>query len=104
MVSGPDLRRLLTIASRHKFALAGAATGFFLATPLFVIVSLWMKTGLLPNRLELLKPALRSRSSGLSLVTVSAVGVTGGWEYELRSAALLSCFCRRSCSGCMCLS
>ncbi len=78
-----ELRRLLTIASRHKLALAGASTGFFLATPCFVVVSLWMKTGLVPNRLEVFTPALRSPSSGHSLVTVSAVGVTAGWEYEL---------------------
>lgn len=41
-----------------------------------------MKTGLFPNRLEVLEPALRSPSSGLSLVTLRAVGVIGGWEYE----------------------
>ncbi len=41
-----------------------------------------MKTGLFPNRLELLEPALRSPASGLSLVTLRGVGVIGGWEYE----------------------
>ncbi len=82
IITQPDLRRLLTIAARHKRALAGGAAGFFLATPLSVIASLWMKTGLFPNRLELLEPALRSPSSGLSLVTLRGVGVIGGWEYE----------------------
>ncbi len=81
-VTQPDLRRLLTIASRHKLALAGGAAGFFLATPLSVIASLWMKTGLFPNRLEMLEPALRPPASGLSLVTLRGVGVIGGWEYE----------------------
>jgi hypothetical protein len=78
-----DLHRLLTIASRHKVALAGGAAGFFLAAPCSVIASLWMKTGVFPNRLELLEPALRSPSAGLSLTTVRAVGILGGWEYEL---------------------
>jgi hypothetical protein len=78
----PDLRRLLTIAIRHKIALAGGTAGFLLATPLLVIASLWMKTGLFPNRLELLEPAMRSPAYGLSLVTVRAIGATGGWEYE----------------------
>ncbi len=82
IITQPDLRRLLTIASRHKRALTGGAAGFFLATPLSVIASLWMKTGLFPNRLEMLEPALRSRASGLSLVTVRGVGILGGWEYE----------------------
>lgn len=78
----PDLRRLLTIASRHRLALAGGTGGFFFAAPCSVIASLWMKTGVFPNRLELLEPALRSPSSGLSLVTVRGVGILGGWEYE----------------------
>lgn len=78
----PDLHRLVTIASRHKVALAGGTAGFFLATPCSVIASLWMKTGVFPNRLELLEPALRSSSAGLSLTTVRAVGIIGGWEYE----------------------
>jgi hypothetical protein len=89
IVGEADLRRLLTIASRHKVVLAVASTGFFLATPLFVIVSLWVKTGLVPNRLEVLTPALRLPSSGLSLVTVRAVGVIGGWEYELTVRGVL---------------
>jgi hypothetical protein len=82
IITRGDLHRLLTIAARHKLALAGGAAGFFLATPLFVVASLWMKTGLFPNRLELLEPALRSSSSGLSLVVLRGVGVIGGWEYE----------------------
>jgi hypothetical protein len=82
IITRPDLHRLLAIAARHKLALAGGAAGFFLATPLSVIASLWMKTGLFPNRLELLEPALRSPSSALSLVTLRGVGVIGGWEYE----------------------
>ena len=83
VVTRPDLRRLLTIASRHRFALAGGIAGFFLAAPFSVVASLWMKTRVFPNRLELLVPALRSPSSGLSLITVRGVGVVGGWEYEL---------------------
>lgn len=82
IITQPDLRRLLTIASRHKVALAGGAAGLVLATPLSVIASLWLKTGVWPNRLEVLQPALRSPSSGLSLVTLRGVGVIGGWEYE----------------------
>jgi len=82
LITQADLRRLLTIAAGHKLALAGGSTGFFLATPLSVIASLWMKTGVLPNRLEVLEPALRSPSAGLSLVTLRGVGVIGGWEYE----------------------
>jgi hypothetical protein len=82
MLGKPDLRRLLTIAIRHKIALAGGTAGFLLAGPLAVLASLWMKTGLFPNRLGLLEPAMRSPGHGLSLVTVRAVGATGGWEYE----------------------
>ena len=41
-----------------------------------------MKTGVVLNRLELLAPALRSSSPGLSLMTVRGVGVIGDWEYE----------------------
>lgn len=83
VISGPDLRRLLAIAVKHQGALFGGTVAFALATPLVVMTSLWLKTGLLPNRLEALVPALRSPASGLSLVTVRAVGVLGGWEYEL---------------------
>ncbi len=82
VITQPDLRRLLTIASRHRLALAGGIGAFFLAAPCSVIASLWMKTGVFPNRLELLEPALRSPSSGLSLVTLRGVGILGGWEYE----------------------
>jgi hypothetical protein len=87
----PDLRRLLTIASKHRAALAIGAAGFFLAAPCSVIASLWLKTGMVPNRLEPLQPALRSSGAGLSLVTVRAVAITGGWEYEftIREAARL---------------
>ena len=77
----PDVRRLLIIASRHKLGLAVGAAAFYLATPLFVIVSLWVKTGVSPNRLAFLEPALR-HPPGLSLVTVRGVGILGGWEYE----------------------
>ncbi len=82
IITQPDLRRLLTIASKHKLALAGGTVGYLLATPLSITASLWMKTGLFPNRLELFEPALRSPASGLSLVTLRAVGILGGWEYE----------------------
>jgi hypothetical protein len=82
IITQPDFRRLLTIASKHKLALAGGTAGFLLATPLSVIASLWVKTGLFPNRLELLVPTLRSPSPGLSLATLRAVEVLGGWEYE----------------------
>jgi hypothetical protein len=82
IITQPDLRRLLTIASRHKLALAGGTAGYLLATPLSVTASLWVKTGLFPNRLELFAPALRAPASGLSLVTLRAVGILGGWEYE----------------------
>jgi hypothetical protein len=87
----PDLRRLFSIASKHRAILAGGAAGFFLATPCAVIASLWMKTGMVPNRLELLEPTLRAPSAGLSLLTVRAVAITGGWEYEftIREAARL---------------
>jgi hypothetical protein len=82
VITQPDLRRLLTIASRHKLALAGGTAGFALAAPLSIIASLSMKTGVWPNRLELFQPALRSPSSGLSLATLRGVGIIGGWEYE----------------------
>ncbi len=83
LVGRPDLRRLATIVGRHKLVLVGGALAFYLTTPLFVITSLWIKTGLLPNRLALLEPALRASSSGLSVITIRAVGVTGGWEHEI---------------------
>lgn len=83
IITWPDLRRLLTIACKHRFALAGGIAAFVLAAPLFVVASLWMKTHVSPNRLDLLVPALRSPSAGLSLATVRGVGVLGGWEYEL---------------------
>ncbi len=79
--SQPDVRRLLIIARRHRLGLAVGAAAFYVAVPLFVIVSLWVKTGVFPNRLEFLEPALR-HAPGLSLVTVRGVGILGGWEYE----------------------
>jgi hypothetical protein len=80
--SQPDIRRLLIIASRHRLALAVGIAAFYLAALLFVIASLWVKTGVLPNRLEFLEPALR-QAPGLSLLTVRGVGILGGWEYEV---------------------
>jgi len=77
----PDIRRLLIIARRHRLGLAVGAAAFYVAAPLFVIASLWVKTGVFPNRLEFLEPALR-HAPGLSLVTVRGVGILGGWEYE----------------------
>ncbi len=77
----PDIRWLLIIAGRHRLGLAVGAAAFYLAAPLFVIASLWVKTGVFPNRLEFLEPALR-HAPGLSLVTVRGVGILGGWEYE----------------------
>ncbi len=79
--SQPDVRRLLIIARRHRLGLAVGAAAFYVAAPLFVIVYLWVKTGVFPNRLEFLEPALR-HAPGLSLVTVRGVGILGGWEYE----------------------
>jgi len=75
------VRRLLIIAGRHRLGLAVGAAAFYLAAPLIVIASLWVKTGVSPNRLEFLEPALR-HAPGLSLVTVRGVGILGGWEYE----------------------
>src|SRR5260370_40485224 len=83
--SQPDVRRLLIIASRHRVGLVVGAAAFYIAAPLFVIASLWVKTGVSPNRLELLEPALR-HAPGLSLVTVRGVGILGGWEYEFTFA------------------
>ncbi len=77
----PDIRRLRIIAGRHRLGLAVGAAAFYVAAPLFVIASLWVKTGVFPNRLEFLEPVLR-HSPGLSLVTVRGVGILGGWEYE----------------------
>src|SRR5258708_31246380 len=79
--SQPDVRRLLIIAGRHRLGLAVGAAAFYVAAPLFVIASLWVKRGVSPNRLEFLEPALR-HAPGLSLVTVRGVGILGGWEYE----------------------
>ncbi len=75
------VRRLLTIAGSHRLELAVGAAAFYVAGPLFVIASLWVKTGVFPNRLEFLEPTLR-HAPGLSLVTVRGVGILGGWEYE----------------------
>ncbi len=75
------VRRLLIIAGRHRLGLAVGAAAFYLAAPLIVIASLWVKTGVSPNRLEFLEPALR-HAPRLSLVTVRGVGILGGWEYE----------------------
>jgi len=86
--SQPDVRRLLIIVSRHKLGLAVGAAAFYLAAPLLVIASLWVKTGVSPNRLELLEPALR-HAPGLSLVTVRGVGILGGWEYEFTAGNAL---------------
>src|SRR5258708_18175385 len=80
--SRPDVRRLLIIASRHRLGLAVGAAAFYVAAPLFVIASLWVKTGVSPNRLEFLEPALR-HAPGLSLVTVRGVGILCGWGNEV---------------------
>jgi hypothetical protein len=85
MTSGqlaPDIRRLLTLASKHRAAVTAGAAGFFLAAPCSVLATLWLRTGMAPNRLEVLEPALRSAAPGLSVMTVRAVATTGGWEYE----------------------
>jgi hypothetical protein len=73
--------RTKIIAGRHRLALAVGTATFYAAAPLFVIASLWIKTGVFPNRLEFVEPALR-HAPGLSLVTVRGVGILGGWEYE----------------------
>jgi hypothetical protein len=86
--SRPDVRRLLIIAGRHRLALAVGAAAFYLAAPLIVIASLWVKTGVSPNRLEFLEPALR-HAPGLSVVTVRGVGILGGWEYEFTVGSAL---------------
>src|SRR5260370_25928983 len=71
----------MIIPGRQRIEAAVGAAAFYVAAPLFVIASLWIKTGVSPNRLEFLEPALR-HAPGLSLVTVRGVGNLGGWEYE----------------------
>src|SRR5260370_40349137 len=75
----------MIIPGRQRIEAAVGAAAFYVAAPLFVVASLWIKTGVSPNRLEFLEPALR-HATGLSLVTVRGVGILGGWEYEFTFA------------------